>query len=54
MLFLYHFFMKNSHERPYIGFECSTLDLPIPHTDKISNFSKVAGVENLDSLRKSG
>ena len=31
-----------------------TLDLPIPHTDKISNFSKVAGVENLDSLRKSG
>jgi GIY-YIG catalytic domain. len=31
-----------------------TLDLPIPHTDKISDFSKVAGVENLDSLRKSG
>jgi len=30
-----------------------TLDLPIPHTDKIIPFSKIAGVENLESLRKS-
>ena len=31
-----------------------TLDLPLPHTSKVSNFSKIAGVENLERLRKSG
>ena len=31
-----------------------TLDLPLPHTNKVSNFSKIAGVENLERLRKSG
>jgi len=31
-----------------------TLDLPLPHTDKIIPFSKIAGVENLKSLKKSG
>ena len=31
-----------------------TLDLPLPHTDKVVPFSKIAGIENLESLRKSG
>jgi hypothetical protein len=31
-----------------------TLDLPLPHTDKVIPFSKIAGIENLESLRKSG
>jgi len=31
-----------------------TMDLPIPHTNKVAVFSKIAGVENLDSLKKSG
>jgi hypothetical protein len=30
-----------------------TLDLPLPHTDKVAKFSKIAGIENLKSLRKS-
>jgi len=30
------------------------MDLPIPHTNKVAVFSKIAGVENLDSLKKSG
>jgi len=31
-----------------------TLDLPWPHTANVAKLSKIAGVENLDSLRKSG
>jgi hypothetical protein len=31
-----------------------TLDLPMFHTDKVSKLSKVAGIENLESLRNSG
>jgi NUMOD1 domain len=31
-----------------------TVDLPIPRSDKVSAFSKIAGIENLESLRKSG
>jgi GIY-YIG catalytic domain len=31
-----------------------TVDLPTPHTDKVSVFSKIAGIENSESLRKSG
>lgn len=30
------------------------MDLPIPHTNKVAVFSKIAGVENLESLKKSG
>lgn len=29
------------------------LDLPIPHTYKVTKFSKIGGIENLKSLRKS-
>lgn len=31
-----------------------TLDFPWPHTVNVAKFSKIAGVENLESLRKSG
>jgi len=31
-----------------------TLDFPKPHTDKVIPFSKVAGIENLENLRKTG
>jgi len=31
-----------------------TLDLPLPGTKKVISFSKIAGVENLESLKKSG
>jgi hypothetical protein len=31
-----------------------TLDLPKPHTNKVAKFSKIAGVENLESIKKSG
>jgi hypothetical protein len=30
-----------------------TVDLSIPHTEKVSVFSKIAGVENMESLKKS-
>jgi len=31
-----------------------TLDLPLPHTDKVATFSIIAGIEYMVSLRKSG
>lgn len=30
------------------------MDLPIPHTNKVAVFSLIAGVENLESLKKAG
>jgi len=38
----------------YLADRLITLDLPIPHTNKVSIFSKIAGIENMESLKKSG
>lgn len=38
----------------YISNNPITLDLPIPHTNKILKFAQVADVENLESIKNSG
>jgi hypothetical protein len=48
--------MNKKHFDLYVSLSNNpiTLDLPLPHTNKVSNFSKIAGVENLERLKKSG